>query len=133
MACTVPESWYEWGAEGDQAPRPGGADMLAAKDFVTANSRKAQQKLDKLIGQGQHATHTAFLDQLPETARLPGPDDPLRGRETKNFAKARYRSLQGTGATACLRTQQQTRSVSYPHHNSWELEGASWGLRSTWQ
>ena len=32
-----------------------------------------------------------------------------------------------------FRRGQRTRSLSCPHHNSWELEGASWGLRKTWQ
>ena len=61
--------------------------------------------LGKLVNQGRHAAHTASLDLLPETARLPGPDDPLGGRETKTLAKARYRSRQGAGATACLRAR----------------------------
>ena len=77
--------------------------MLAAHDAVTTNSRKAQQKLGRLVNQGRHAAHTASLDQLPDTAHPPGPGDPLRGCETKAFAKASYRSLQGAGATACLR------------------------------
>ena len=103
----VPESWQEWGlgAEGDQAPRSPEADMLAAHDAVTTNSTKAQQKLGKLVNQGRHAAHTALLDQLPETSRSQGPGDPLRRCETKAFAKARYRSLRGAGATACLRAR----------------------------
>ena len=42
-----------------------------------------------------------------ETARPPGPGDPMGGAEikTKAFAKARYRSLQGAAATACLRAR----------------------------
>ena len=79
--------------------------MLAAHNSVTTNSRKAQHKLGKLVNQGRHAAHTASLDQLSETARPPGPDDPLGGTETKTLAKARYRSLQGAGATACLRAR----------------------------
>ena len=88
----VPELWSEWGlvAEGDP------------HDAVTTNSRKEQYKLGKLVIQGRHAAHTALLEQLPETARPPGSDDPLRGGETKAFAKARHRSLQGAGATAYL-------------------------------
>ena len=75
IAGIVPESWLEWGlgAEGDQAPRTPEADMLAAHDAVTTNSTKAQQKLGKLVNQGRHAAHTASLDQLPDTARPPGP------------------------------------------------------------
>ena len=53
--------------------------MLAAHDAVTTNSRKAQQKLGKLVNQGRHAAHTARLEQLSETARLPGPGDRLGG------------------------------------------------------
>ena len=90
------------GEEGDRPPRPPEADMLAAHDAVLTNSRKAQHKLGNLVNQGRHAAHTASLDQLPDTARPPGPGDPLRGCETKAFAKARYRSLQGT---VCLRAR----------------------------
>ena len=76
--------------------------MLAVHDAVTTNSRKVQQTLGKLLNQGRHAAHTTLLERLPETARPPGPDDRLGGRETKAFAKARYKSLQGAGATACF-------------------------------
>ena len=93
------------GEKGDRAPRPPEADMLAAHDAVTTTSRKAQQKLRKLVNQGNHAAYTASLDQLPDTARPSGPGDPLRGCETKAFTKARYRSLQVAGATACLRVR----------------------------
>ena len=79
--------------------------MLAAHDAVTINSWKNQHKLGKLVHQGRQAAHTASLDQLPETERPPGPDDPLGGREIKPLAKARYRSLQGAAATVCLRTR----------------------------
>ena len=84
MAGIVPDSWLEWGLgeEGDRAPRPPEADMLAAHGAVTTNSRKTQQKLGKLVNQGRHAAHTASLDQLPDTAHPPGPGDPLRGCET---------------------------------------------------
>ena len=79
--------------------------MLAAHDAVTTNSTKAQQKLCKLVNQGRHAAHTALLDQLREMSRPQGPRDPLGRCETKALAKARYRSLQGAGATACLRAR----------------------------
>ena len=79
--------------------------MMAAHDNVTTNSRKADEKLDKLITQGRHAAHTALVVQVPGTARPPGQDDPLGGGETKAGAKARYRSLQEAGATTCLRTR----------------------------
>ena len=105
MAGIVPEYWLEWGlrAEGDAAPRPPEVDILDAHDAVTTNTRKTQHKLGKLVNQGRHGAHTPSPDQLPETARPPGPDDPLGGRETKTVVKARYRSFQGAGATACLR------------------------------
>ena len=63
MAGIVPDSWLEWGLgeEGDRAPGPPEADMLAAHDTVTTNSRKAQQKFGKLVNQGRHAAHTACL------------------------------------------------------------------------
>ena len=43
------------GEEGDRASRPPEADVLAAHDAVTTNSRKAQQKLGRLVNQGRHA------------------------------------------------------------------------------
>ena len=66
MAGIVLESWLEWSLseEWDRARRPPEADMLAAHDAVTTNSRKAQQKLGKLVNQGRHAAHTTSLDQL---------------------------------------------------------------------
>ena len=107
MAGIVPESWLEWslGAEGDQAPRTPKADMLAAHDAVTTNSTRAQQKLSNLVNHGKHAAYTALLDQLPETSRPQGQGNPLGRCETKALAKARYSSLQETGATACLRAR----------------------------
>ena len=73
-----------------KAPRLPEADILAADDAVTTNSRKPQQKkVRKLVTQGRHAAQlTGSLDQLPEMARPPGPDDPLGQRETEAFAKA---------------------------------------------
>ena len=84
MAGIVPESWFEWGlgAEGDLASRPPEADMLAVHDAITTNSRKAQQKLGKLVNQGWHAARTASFELLPETVRPPRPGDPLGGSET---------------------------------------------------
>ena len=61
--------------------------------------------MGKLVNQGRNAAHKASLGQLPETTRPVGPDDPLGGSETRAFAKARFRSLQGAGATACLRAR----------------------------
>ena len=67
MAGIVPDSWLErgLGAERDLALRPPEADMPAAHDAITSNSRKAQQKLGKLVDQGRHTAHTASLEQLP--------------------------------------------------------------------
>ena len=123
MGGIVPEPWLEWGldAEGDLASTAPEADMLATHDAVTTNSRKAQHKLGKLVNQRKHAAHAALLEQLSETARPPGPDDPLGGGRINAFAKARYRNLQGVEATAC----QQTRSVSYVQQSSWAWEGVS--------
>ena len=97
----------EWGlgAEGGLVSTAPEADMLAVHDAITTNSSTAQQKSGKLVNQRRHAAHTTLLEQIPETARPPGPDDPLGGRDTKAFAKARYRSLQATGDTACFRAR----------------------------
>ena len=107
MARIVPESWLEWGlgAEADLASTAPEADMLAAHDAVTTNSRKAQQKLGKLVNLRRHAARTASLEQLLETAHPPEPGDPLGGSETKAFAKASYRSLQESGAATCHRVK----------------------------
>ena len=95
MAGIICESWLErgLGVEGDQGPWLPEADMLAAHDAVTTNFKMAQQKSGKLVNQGRQAAHKASLAKLPETARPPGPDDPLGGGETETFAKARYISL----------------------------------------
>ena len=107
MAGIVPESWLEWGlnAEEDLASTSSEADMLVVHDAVTTISRKAQHKVGQLVNQGRHAAHTALMEQLPETVRPPGPDDPLGAGKTKVFAKTRYRSLQGAGATEFLRAR----------------------------
>ena len=51
MAGIVLESWLEWSLseEWDRARRPPEADMLAAHDAVTTNSRKAQQNMGNLV------------------------------------------------------------------------------------
>ena len=79
MAGIVPESYLEWGlgAGEDAVPRPPEVGILTAHDAVATNSRKDQHQLGKLVNQGRHAAHVASLDQLPETARPPGPDDLL--------------------------------------------------------
>ena len=61
--------------------------------------------MGKLVNQSRHAAHKPSLDPLPETAGPPEPNDPLEMVETRAFAKARYRSLQVAGATACLRVR----------------------------
>lgn len=69
------------------APRGRHAD--GAHDAINTDSRKAQQKLGKLVNRGgRHATYAAFLYQLPEKARPPGPDNPLGGMEARDFAEA---------------------------------------------
>lgn len=79
--------------------------MPAAYEAFTADSRKAQQKMGKLVNRGRHTAHTSYLGQLPGMARPAGPDDPLfiGGRETRVFVKAHYWSLQRARAAACLR------------------------------
>ena len=85
--------------------QPQGLQRSALATHYAVTTRKAQHKLGELVNQGRHAAHTGSLDQLPETARPPGPDDPLGGRETKMLAKARHRSPQRAGATTCLRAR----------------------------
>ena len=75
--------------------------MLATYYTAPTGSRKPQQ----LASQGRHAVHIDFVGKLPGTARLPGPDEPLDGRETKAFAKAHHRKLQGSEATVFLRAR----------------------------
>ena len=96
------------GGQGPKTPRDRHAGCTRRHNHELMNSRKAQQKLQKLgklVNQRRHAAHAASLEELPETARPPGPGDPMGGTETKALAKARYRSLQGAGATACLRAR----------------------------
>ena len=103
--------------------------MLVARDEVTTNSGKAQQKLGKLVNRGWHAVHTASLDQLPETARPPGPYDPLGGGKPRPSPRLE----EGQEPPHAFGHSQRTRSVSYPRQNSCELEGTSWGLMNTWK
>ena len=97
MTGIVPKSWLEWGLgeEGDATPRPPEVDILAAHDAVTTNSRKAQYKLSKLVNQGRRAAHIASLDQLPETARPRGPDDPLGEGRPKHWRRLATRAFKG--------------------------------------
>ena len=100
--------------------------MLAAPDAVRTNSRTAQQKLGKLVNRGRLAAHTASRDKLLETARPPGPVDPMGGTETTVFAKARYRSPQGAGATACPQARPTDSLHVLPAAESWAWGGTSW-------
>lgn len=77
--------------------------MLAAHDAAAIVSWKPPQKLGKLLNQDRHAVYTASPDQLCERQHA-DQDRTTRwgGVETRAFAKARYRCLQGEGATACL-------------------------------
>ena len=75
------------------SPRPHRPTHACCARRRNNSSREAQQKLGKLVNEGWHATHTASLGKLPETAHPPGPSDSLGGIETKAFAKARDWSL----------------------------------------
>ena len=77
--------------------------MLVAHDAVITNSRKAQHKLGKLVNQGRHPAHKAPVDQLPETVRPPGSEDPLGGSETRGLRQGSIQEAKG--ATACLRVR----------------------------
>ena len=79
--------------------------MLAAHNAITTNSRKVQQKLGKLVNRYRHAAHAASLEEFQQTVYPPSPGDPMGGTETKALARARYRSLQGAGAAACLQAR----------------------------
>lgn len=103
--------WMEWGLRtemGRRPPRPPEADMLAAHDTVTADSRKAQQNFGKFVNRSRRAAHTASLEQLrtPDAARLPVPDSPLR--------LATGVSLRLELRTACLRARPKD---APPSHN----------------
>ena len=83
----VPECWLEWGlrAEGGLASTAPGADTLAAHDAVTTISRKAQQKVGKLVSRGRYAANTALLEQLPETRTPAGTGRPTRRRRDQGL------------------------------------------------
>ena len=109
MAGFVPESWLEWVNvllvifwhvftwRGTRLPRP---DILVAHDAVTIDAGKAQHKLRMLINQGLHTAHAAYLNQLPEPARPPGPDGLLRGerpRPSPRLAEGAYSGQEEQG------------------------------------
>ena len=115
MERIVPESLLErgLGAEEDPASRPLDADMRVAHDAVTTSSRKAQRELGKLVNQGRRATHTASLEQLPETARPPGSGDPLGGGRDHSLHQGLLEQPT-RGSSHCIPSGEvNTRSVSY--------------------
>ena len=130
MAGIVPESWLVWAhrAKGDLAPE---TDMLAAHDAVTTNTRKAQQKLGKLVNQGRHAAHTAPLEELQETARPPGPGDPLGGPRLRPSARLAIGVYSGQEPQHAFGHTQRIHYVSYPPQSSWAWEDVSLGSRNT--
>ena len=91
--------------EGDQAPSVPEDGMLTVNDALTTNFRKDQRKSGKLINQGLTRRVHSFVG--PATGDGPPVETtrPTGGQKTKAFAKARYRSLEGAGATACLRAR----------------------------
>lgn len=93
IAPRIPDGLRSWNSVGP-CPKPPKADLLLAAHYgVTSDSLKAQQKW-------ACGLQPRTQDQLPETARPPEVDDPMGRWETKVFAKALYRRLQGAGATA---------------------------------
>lgn len=67
----------------DLAPRSPEAEMLAAHDAVTTNSRKARLNLGTIENQGRHAAHTVSLEERPETAGSPRSGDRKGGQRPK--------------------------------------------------
>lgn len=58
----------------------------ARRRKCNVSSRKTQQKMEKLAIHGRHAAHTAFPNQLLETACPPEPDGSLEGgRENQSL------------------------------------------------
>ena len=88
MIGIAPVFWLDWGlgTDEDAAPRLPQVDMLAAHNAVTADPRKDQHRLDKLLNRGHYAAHaTSSLEQLPETVRPPGPANPLGGGRAESL------------------------------------------------
>lgn len=140
MAGSVPElggNGVYCGRRGGPGPPrfPEGWHAGRALRKMNTGSRKFRQKLGRLVSQGRHAAHTDCLNNLPEKRHAHRHwTTGCGGRESKAFAKARCRSLQGAETTARLRAcRDRTRSVpSIPaQRTSWHLEGASWRLRGT--
>ena len=67
-----------------------------------------------LVNQSQHVVRAACIGQLPETARPPGPDDPLGGRETKGSRWLDTGTYNGQESPHVFGQGQRTSSVSYP-------------------
>ena len=61
--------------------------------------------MDKPANLGHYVSHAASLGRLPESARPPGPDDSLKGRESRGLAQARYRCLQEAVTAASFRAR----------------------------
>ena len=103
----IPKSWLDWslGTNMDNDPRPSEVHVLAAHGAVTSDSLNSQHNLGKLVNRGRHASHTASLDQPPEMACPPKTENPLGEMEATTFAEVCYRSLQGAGASVCLRVR----------------------------
>ena len=76
---------------------------LAAHDGESTTPRKAQHKLGKSVNKKQLERFMESLEQLPQQAVPPTPENPFRARESKSMAFARVRSSQGKGAQAWLR------------------------------
>ena len=98
----VPPSWVEWALEqsGETGRRRPTVAELAAHDGESTTPRKAQHKA---VNNKQLERFMESLEQLPQEAVPPTPQNPFRGRESKSMALARVRSSQGKGAQAWLR------------------------------
>lgn len=112
--------------EEGRVPRPPETDTLAVHIAVATDLRKARR-----IRASRSTKDIASLDQLPETISLPGPDDPLREKETMAFAcqdslqePARGRRH---GMPSCTRDR-RSRYGSYPPQSSSALEGRFVGI-----
>ncbi len=73
-----------------------------------------QGKIGKFVQRVQYDRYVASLDALPETGRPPGPDDPYGGVESRDMARARQRSMAGSGAMACLRARPMDHARTIP-------------------
>ena len=90
---------------GGPGPKVPEADMLAAHDAVATNSRRSPTEIGKAGQPGQACSPHSLVGSAAGHGTPFGTRRPLRGCETKAFAKDRSRSLQGAGANACLRAR----------------------------